>query len=82
MRSAGRVWLVFLLMPLLVCELLKTVGESTGYGHVSCEQDLGKEGQRDLQEIIPGILIDGRFRSSTLDGKGSTPSEGSGLSRT
>ena len=40
------------------------------FNHVSCEQDLGEEGQRNLQEIIPDILIDGRFVSSTLDGKG------------
>jgi hypothetical protein len=34
----------------------------------NCEE--GEEGQRDLQEIIPDLVIDGRFLSPSLDGPG------------
>ena len=40
------------------------------FNRVSCQHQVGEEGQRVLQEIIPDLLIDGRFLSSTLDGEG------------
>ena len=39
----------------------------------NCEE--GEEGQRDLQEIIPDLVIDGRFLSPSLDGLGAALSE-------
>ena len=36
----------------------------------NCQE--GEERQRDLQEIIPGIVIGGRFMPSSLDGVGAT----------
>lgn len=40
------------------------------FKHVRCDDGVGEERQRALQEIIPDIVIDGRFLNSTLSGIG------------
>ena len=39
---------------------------------LKCRHRFGVEGTKALQEIIPDLLIDGRFLSTTLDGVGAS----------